>query len=109
MEQMQPVMEEESSNQTAGIKRQQDLLSSKTEKVEAARRQTDKTRDLLIMAEGKVAVLRNAAEETRSMLDQSIRLRRELENAETSSIKNGRWARARWTTRPGGRQRPSRT
>ena len=52
MEQMQPVMEEESSNLTAGIKRQQDLLSSKTEEVEVARRQTDKIRDLLIMAEG---------------------------------------------------------
>ena len=69
----------ESSDLTSGIRRQQDLLRSKTAEVEAARRETDNIRDFLIMAERKVAGLKNAAEETRSMLEQSDRLRRQLE------------------------------
>ena len=75
----------ESSDLTASIRRHQDLLRSKTAEVEAARRETDNIRDFLIMAERKVAGLRNAVEETRSMLEQSDRMRRQLEQEVTEN------------------------
>ena len=75
----------ESSELQGGIRRQQELLRSKTEEVEAARRDTDNMRDYLITAKRKVVGLRNAVEETRSMLEQADRFRRQLEQELTES------------------------
>ena len=75
----------ESSELQGGIRRQQELLRSKTEEVEAARRDTDNMRDYLITAKRKVVGLRNAVEETRSMLEQADRFRRQLKQELTES------------------------
>ena len=75
----------ESSELHGSIRKQQELLRSKTEEVEATRRDTDNIRDYLISAERKVAGLKNAVEETRSMLDQADRFRRQLEQEVTEN------------------------
>lgn len=61
------------------VRRQQESLKSKTEDIETSRRDTDMIRDYLITAERKVSSLKNAVEETRSMLEQSDKFRRQIE------------------------------
>ena len=61
------------------VRRQQESLKSKTEDIETSRRDTDLIRDYLITAERKVSSLKNAVEETRSMLEQSDKFRRQIE------------------------------
>ena len=61
------------------VRRQQESLKAKSEDIENSRRDTDNIRDYLITAERKVSSLKNAVEETRSMLEQSDKARRGLE------------------------------
>ena len=68
------------------------------------------------MAERKVACLRNAAEETKSKLDQSNRLRRELEREDAEGGECGdelhqerQVGQGQVDDEAGGWQRPSRT
>ena len=61
------------------VRRHQENLKIKSDEVETSRRETDSIRDYLISADRKVSSLRNAVEEARSMLEQSDKCRRQLE------------------------------
>ena len=67
------------------VRRQQESLKAKSEDIENSRRDTDNIRDYLITAERKVSSLKNAVEETRSMLEQSDKARRGLEQELTEA------------------------
>ena len=61
------------------VRRHQENLKIKSDDVETSRRETDSIRDYLISADRKVSSLKNAVEEARSMLEQSDKCRRQLE------------------------------
>merc|ERR1712241_1225025 len=61
------------------VRRHQENLKMKSDDVETSRRETDSIRDYLISADRKVSSLKNAVEEARSMLEQSDKCRRQLE------------------------------
>ena len=67
------------------VRRQQESLKAKSVDIENSRRDTDNIRDYLITAERKVSSLKNAVEETRSMLEQSDKARRGLEQELTEA------------------------
>ena len=75
----------ENSDLQVLVRRQQESLKAKSEDIENSRRDTDNIRDYIITAERKVSSMKNAVEETRSMLEQSDKARRGLEQELTET------------------------
>ena len=61
------------------VKKYQESMRSKIDDLENAKRETDSYREYMINSERKANSLKNSVEETRTMLDQSDKSRRQIE------------------------------